>query len=186
MTLPANKTILGLTTKKDILQLPGFENLGNYLLKELKEFVRNRMKEYTTKKRGFTVGEYMAIYKKNPEPYKPSKQTARKNIKLQVKANKDKDEDKPKTRVKEAKDITTNDEFQALLRKNIEEREREEAERDRKWEEAREAARRRRQQLFEESLEDSDEDNGYKPKKKKAKKIKRVTVIRKRTRKYDW
>lgn len=189
MTLPPYRTILSLTTKKDILALPGFEGLNSYTLKELKEFVRKRMKEYTTNTRGFTVGDYMAIYENNPEPYKPARlkstevledlkveideiakraknaQDTLKTLKNKdVKVAKDEDEDKPKpkirvkeskdkpkTIVKEAKDITTNDEFQALLRRNLEEREREEAERDRKWEEAREAARRRRQQLFEES-----------------------------------
>ena len=67
---------------------------------------------------------------------------ALKNKDVKVAKDEDIPKPKPKISVKEAKDITTNDEFQALLRRNIEEREREEAERDRKWEEAREAARR--------------------------------------------
>lgn len=79
-TLPEKKTLLSLTRKGDILQLPGFENLGHYLLKELKVFVRERMRQYTTKTRGFTIKEYMEIYNKNPEPYKPSQSTTRKNI----------------------------------------------------------------------------------------------------------
>ena len=79
-TLPKSRTLLSLTKKGDILSLPGFEKLGHYLLKELKEFVRERMRQYTTKTRGFTVGEYIEIYNKDPKPYKPSKSTSRKNI----------------------------------------------------------------------------------------------------------
>ena len=131
MTLPPYRTILSLTTKKDILALPGFEGLNSYTLKELKEFVRKRMKEYTTNTRGFTVGDYMAIYENNPEPYKPARlkstevledlkveideiakraknaQDTLKTLKNKdVKVAKDEDEDKPKPkiRVKESKD----------------------------------------------------------------------------------
>lgn len=78
-TLPNSRTILSLKTRKDILKLPGFENLGHYLVGELREFVRDRMVKYTKKTRGFTVGEYRNIYNNNPQPYKPSRPTARKN-----------------------------------------------------------------------------------------------------------
>ena len=80
-TLPEKKTLLSLTRKGDILQLPGFENLGHYLLKELKVFVRERMRQYTTKTRGFTIKEYMEIYNKNKEAFKPSHETQRRRRK---------------------------------------------------------------------------------------------------------
>ncbi|KAK8895996.1 hypothetical protein M9Y10_013882 [Tritrichomonas musculus] len=80
-SLPINRTVLSLSQKSDILKLPGFENLGHYLLKELKSFVRERMRQYTTKTRGFTIKEYMEIYNKNKEAFKPSHETQRRRRK---------------------------------------------------------------------------------------------------------
>ena len=82
-TLPENRTILSLNTKREILSLPGFEHLGHYLLSELKEFVRNRLRHCTSQPRGFTVSRYMRIYNRTPESdrrYRPARPTARRNI----------------------------------------------------------------------------------------------------------
>lgn len=80
--LPKSKTVLSLR-KKEIVQLPGFTDLDNYLCKELKEFTRHRVYQYSNKKRGYTVGQYLDKYKENPEPYKPRYQTERKAVKSQ-------------------------------------------------------------------------------------------------------
>lgn len=77
--MPKKKTLLSLN-KKEILQLPGFTHLNNYLLKELKNFVRTRMHEYTTKKRGYTGEEYINDYNKKPEKFEPKYKTESKLI----------------------------------------------------------------------------------------------------------
>lgn len=77
--LPENKTVLSLN-KGEIVQLPGFKSLRNYLLTELKGFVRVRVHQYTKKKRGYKVKEYVEKYRSNPEPYIPSHPTKRKMI----------------------------------------------------------------------------------------------------------
>ena len=82
-TLHENRTILSLKTKREILSLPGFDHLGHYLLSELKEFVRSRLRHCTSQPRGFTVSRYMRIYNRTPEQdrrYRPARPTARRNI----------------------------------------------------------------------------------------------------------
>lgn len=76
-TLPHNRTVLSLN-KKEILKLPGFTHLNDYLLKELKVFVRDRVHIYTNKKRGYKVGEYLEKYHKVGTAYKPTHESARK------------------------------------------------------------------------------------------------------------
>ena len=73
------KTLLSLN-KREILNLPGFTELDDYLLRELKGFVRTRMHEYTTKKRGYTVEEYKNDYNKKPEPFTPKYPTQSKRV----------------------------------------------------------------------------------------------------------
>ena len=77
--LPQNKTVLSLN-KGEIVQLPGFKSLYNYLLIELKDFVRARVHQYTKKKRGYKVKEYVEKYRSNPQPYIPPHPTKRKMI----------------------------------------------------------------------------------------------------------
>ena len=59
MSLSKSRTIASLTTKKDILKLPGFEDLENCTAKELKEYVKKRVVVYAKNSkmntRGFTV-----------------------------------------------------------------------------------------------------------------------------------
>ena len=77
-TLPKNRTVLSLNTKKDILKLPGFTHLNNYLYKELKAYVRNRVHLYSNKKRGYTIGEYIEKYNKEGWSFNPEHDSARK------------------------------------------------------------------------------------------------------------
>ena len=75
--LPLNRTICSLN-KKEILQLPGFTYLGNYLCTELKQMVRERItNEYKRKKRGFTVKDYCDIFQKEGSAYTPKYETRR-------------------------------------------------------------------------------------------------------------
>lgn len=77
-TLSKNKTVLSLN-KKEIVKLPGFTHLNDYLLKELKIFVRDRVHIYTKKKRGYTVGEYLEHYNKiRGGKYVPLRESKRK------------------------------------------------------------------------------------------------------------
>ena len=72
------RTVLSLNTKRDILSLPGFEHLDNYLLSELKAFVRQRLNEYThNNPRGFAVSQFAVSYEADPQPYTPAHPTAR-------------------------------------------------------------------------------------------------------------
>lgn len=75
--LPKQMTLLSLN-KKEILQLPGFEHLKEYLLKELKTFLREFINRHSSKKRGMTVEIYLQKYSQEPKPYQPSHPTQRK------------------------------------------------------------------------------------------------------------
>ena len=44
----------------------------------MKGFVRKRMFHITTKRRGYTIDEYITEYNRNPKPFKPDFETARK------------------------------------------------------------------------------------------------------------
>ena len=61
--LSHKRTLLSLN-KTEILQLPGMRHLNYYLYSELKTYIRSKLPEWTKKKRGFTVGEYInTVYK---------------------------------------------------------------------------------------------------------------------------
>lgn len=75
--LPKQMTLLSLN-KKEILQLPGFDHLKEYLLKELKTFLREFINRHSSKKRGMTVAIYLQKYSQDPKPYQPSHPTQRK------------------------------------------------------------------------------------------------------------
>ena len=83
-TLPENRTIASLT-KNEILKLPGFESFVKYSARKLKELVKNRVDIYALrskkKTRGFTVGDYMKIYKKDT---KLIRNTAVENLKKDI------------------------------------------------------------------------------------------------------
>lgn len=87
-TLPKDRTIASLTKKIDILKLPGFEDLDHCTAKELKEYVKKRVAVYaknaSKNTRGFTVGDYMEIYKKDPRPYNPVKRQAIENLRYDI------------------------------------------------------------------------------------------------------
>ena len=144
MSLSKSRTIASLTTKKDILKLPGFEDLENCTAKELKEYVKKRVVVYAKNAkmntRGFTVGDYMENYKKDPKPYKPFRNKAIDNLKDDItqianNARKAKDD------LKEFEADKTN--------------EREQAKQDRQLEAAAQERRKREQEEFREKLQQS-------------------------------
>lgn len=77
--MPKKNTVLSLK-RREILELPGFELCHAYLYHELKDFVRTQMREYTKKKRGYTVEQYTADYNKDPKQFKPKYETKRKSV----------------------------------------------------------------------------------------------------------
>lgn len=81
--LPLKRTCCSLN-KKEILQLPGFGGLKEYLCKELKKFVRDRItNEFKCKKRGFTVKQYCEIFEKQGSAYVPKHKTERVSVRVQ-------------------------------------------------------------------------------------------------------
>ncbi len=82
--LPLKKTCCSLN-RKEILQLPGFENLREYLCKELKKFVRDRItNEFKCKKRGFTVKQYCEKFEQEGSAYLPKHKTERVSVRVQA------------------------------------------------------------------------------------------------------
>ena len=75
--LDNSRTLMSLK-RKEILDLPGFKHLDDYLYKELKEFVRQRVHELTNKKRGYKVREYLYDY--DGTEFQPPYQTNRKSV----------------------------------------------------------------------------------------------------------
>ena len=221
MSLSKSRTIASLTKKNEILLLPGFEELDHCTAKELKEYVKKRAaiyaNQYKKKIRGFTVGDFIEIYNKDPKPYKPYQRKAIDNLKEDIdkisssakKAKEDlkefeadktiesreiskakakeeppkKSKEEPPKKSKEERERENEEykrrhqqevaelkakraaaaeaEFQAELRRNIEEREREQAERDRQWEADVKAAqeRRKREQQEEEFWREMEQDD---------------------------
>ena len=88
MSLSKSRTIASLTKKNEILLLPGFEELDHCTAKELKEYVKKRAaiyaNQYKKKIRGFTVGDFIEIYNKDPKPYKPYQRKAIDNLKEDI------------------------------------------------------------------------------------------------------
>ena len=88
MSLSKSRTIASLTKKNEILLLPGFEELDHCTAKELKEYVRKRAaiyaQQHNKKIKGFTVGDFIEIYNKDPKPYRPNRSRAIENLKEDI------------------------------------------------------------------------------------------------------
>ena len=98
MTLLSPKRTLLSLTKKEILKLPGFENLGNYLLSELKTFICQRLIAYNISRRGVKIEDYMECYNKSPTNFRPTFKTKNKKYKYEN------DEERKEARKKQQKE----------------------------------------------------------------------------------